>query len=404
MHRAHKIKLQPTKEQEQYFVHACGVARFAYNWALSEWIKEYANGGKPTEANLRKRLNAIKKDQFPWMSDVTKCAPQQAIKNLGSAFNNFFIQVGKGCVPGHPKFKKKGVNDRFRADNGPNDSKSNSFECVGKTIKLPKCGVVKTKEVLRFSGRTISATVSKQADGWYVTVLVDTNDIMSGPLGRGVVGVDLGIKNFAVLSTGEYFPTLVTNNKIKTRLAILSRNLSRKKKGSRNREKAKTKLSKLHKKIHNIRIDAIHKLTHKLATEFDTIAIEDLNVKKLLKTKNISSYIANSGFGEFRRQIEYKSDMTGASVFVADRFFPSSKTCSSCGKIHEMKLQNRVMDCECGNVVDRDLNAAINLKQNAISLIVSACGDDGAGSCGNTTTNLLSMKQEDLKTPFKSER
>ena len=398
MHRAHKIKLQPTKAQEQYFARACGTARFAFNWALAEWQKEYEAGGKPSEAALRKKLNSIKAVEFPWMSEVTKCAPQQAIKNVGTAFQNFFRRVKQGGKPGYPKFKRKGQHDSFRADNGPADANSHAVECIGKTIKLPRCGAVKMREALRFTGRTLSATVSKQADGWYVTLLVDTADIMSGPLGGGTVGVDLGLKNLAVLSTGEVLPPLKPHRALHSRLVRLSRSLSRKKKGSSNRVKAKTKLAKLHKRIADIRVDALHKLTHRLATEFDTIAIEDLNVKGMVRNRHLARSVSDAGFGEFRRQLEYKAAMTGTSVFIVDRFYPSSKTCSTCGEIHEMKLSNRVMVCGCGNVMDRDLNAAINLKNKAVSSTVTACGEDGSGRGGNTATKPASVKREDLST------
>lgn len=394
MHRVHKIKLDPTQEQAIYFARACGVARFAFNWALAEWKTEYEAGGKPNEAALRKRLNAIKAEQFPWMSEVTKVAPQNAIKNVGVAFQNFFRRVKQGGKPGYPHFKRKGLHDAFRADNGPKDAASHAVECDGKTIKLPRCGVVRMREQLRFTGRTLAATVSKQADGWYVAILVDTSDCLSGPLHRGTVGVDLGIKELATLSTGEVIPSLKPHRAAHARLVRLSRSLSRKQKGSSNRAKAKTKLAKLHKRIADIRSDALHKLTTKLATEFDTIAIEDLNVAGMLKNRCLARSVADAGFSEFRRQLEYKAAMTGARVHMVDRFFPSSKTCHSCGTIHPMKLSERVMVCDCGNIMDRDLNAAMNLKNNAASSAVSACGEESAGSGRKTGTKLASLKQE----------
>lgn len=394
MHRAHKIKLQPTKEQEQYFARSCGVARFAFNWALAEWKRQYEAGGKPSEISLRKQLNSIKATEFPWMSEVTKCAPQQAIKNVGTAFQNFFRRVKQGKKTGYPKFKKKGLHDSFRADNGPKDADSHAVECVSKTVKLPKIGVVKMRESLRFSGRTLSATVSKQADGWYVTLLVDTSDCLSGPLDRGVVGVDLGIKELATLSTGEVVPSLKPHKAAHARLVRLSRSLSRKQKGSSNRAKAKAKLAKLHQRIANIRTDALHKLTTKLATKFDTIGIEDLNVKGMLRNHCLARSIADAGFAEFRRQMEYKSLMTGAKIVVVDRFFPSSKTCHACGTIHSMKLSDRVMVCDCGNVLDRDLNAALNLKNKAVSLTASACGEEGSDVVQYGNVKLASVKQE----------
>lgn len=231
MHRVHKIKLDPTQEQAIYFARACGVARFAFNWALAAWKEEYEAGGKPNEAALRKRLNAIKGEQFPWMSEVTKVAPQNAIKNVGVAFQHFFRRVKQGGKPGYPRFKRKGLHDSFRADNGPKDAESHAVECIGKTIKLPRCGVVRMREELRFSGRTLAATVSKMADGWYVAILVDTSDCLSGPLDHGAVGVDLGIKELATLSDGTVFPSLKPHRAAHRRLVRLSRSLSRKQKG-----------------------------------------------------------------------------------------------------------------------------------------------------------------------------
>lgn len=394
MHRVHKIKLDPTQEQAIYFARACGVARFAFNWALAAWKEEYEAGGKPNEAALRKRLNSVKAEEFPWMSEVTKVAPQNAIKNVAVAFQHFFRRVKQGGKPGYPRFKRKGVHDSFRADNGPKDARSNAVECVGPTIKLPRCGVVRMRESLRFDGRTLAATVSRMADGWYVAILVDTSDCLSGPLDRGTVGVDLGIKELATLSTGEVVPALKPHRAEHARLTRLSRSLNRKQKGSSNRAKAKTKLAKLHLRIARVRTDALHKLTHKLATEFATIAIEDLNVKGMMRNRHLARSIADAGFAEFRRQLEYKAAMTGACVHVVDRFFPSSKTCHSCGTIHPMKLSDRVMVCECGNVMDRDLNAAMNLKINAASSAVSACGEEGSGSGRKARAKPASMKQE----------
>ena len=394
MHRAHKIKLDPTKEQEVYFTKACGVARFAYNWALAAWIEEYEKGNKPNHMAISKLLNSIKAIEFPWMSEVTKCAPQNAIKNVGAAFDNFFRRSKQGVKPGYPRFKRKGVRDSFRADNGPKSISSSAVKCLGKAVTLPRCGIVRMREQLRFSGRVLRATVSRMADGWYVTLLVDTNDCLSGPLGGGTVGVDLGIKEFATLSNGVVVPSLRPHREAHARLARLSRSLSRKQKGSSNRAKAKTKLAKLHLHISRVRVDALHKLTTHLATEFDTIAIEDLNVKGMLMNRHLARSIADAGFSEFRRQLVYKAAMTGARVHVVERFFPSSKICHSCGGLHPMKLNQRRMVCGCGVVIDRDLNAAINLKDHAESYSVSACGEESSGFGRKALTKLSSVKQE----------
>ena len=160
MLRAHKIKLQPTHAQVVHFARACGVARHAYNWALAQWKQQYEAGGKPSEMSLRKQYNAIKPTEFPWSLEVTKNAPQQAIKNLGTAFQNFFRRVKQGGKPGYPAFKKKGVRDSFRADNGPQKTGENAVAVSGKSVKLAKVGSVRMREELRFDGQVLSATVS----------------------------------------------------------------------------------------------------------------------------------------------------------------------------------------------------------------------------------------------------
>jgi len=400
MHRAHKIKLIPTKAQAIYFAKACGTARHAYNWALAEWQREYEDGGKPSEIALRKRLNSIKADEFPWYAEVTKCAPQQAIKNLGTAFQHFFRRVKQGGKPGYPRFKRKGVRDSFRADNGPQKKGEDAVKVDGKRVVLPRCGSVKMREQLRFSGQVLSATVSRMADGWYVTLLVDTEDRLEAKMNHGTVGVDLGVKSLAVLSTGEVIPSLKPHRAAHKRLVRLSRSLSRKKKGSANRAKAKAKLTRLHQRIANIREDALHKLSTRLVTEFEAIGIEDLNVSGMLRNRRLARSIADAGFAEFRRQLEYKAWMTGAAVYVADRFFPSSKTCSACGTINDLTLADRIYECGCGNVIDRDLNAAINLKSLAASYAVTACGEEGSGHDACVTTKPSLMKQEAISLDF----
>lgn len=350
---------------------ACGTARFAYNWALAEWRSQYENGGRPCESELRKKLNKIKHEKYPWMLEVTKNAPQQAIKNLGLAYryaiNSVKLNKKTGRKVGFPAFKRKGVRDSFRADNGPDDANSSAVECYGKIVVLPMCGMVRMREQLRFSGRIMSATVSKSADGWYVSLLVDTSDVLVSVCDNGAVGVDLGIKALATFSNGDVVENRHPNRSLHNRIAWLSKSLSRKAKGSKNREKAKAKLSRLHMRIKNIRNDSIHKLTTKLTTEFSVVAIENLNVTGMLKNRHLSRSIADAGFGEFRRQLSYKAAMTGCEVIVVDRFYPSSKTCSACGSINKLSLAQRVFVCACGLTIDRDLNAAKNILRQALS-------------------------------------
>jgi putative transposase len=371
---AHKIALDPNNVQASYFAKAAGTARFAYNWALAEWQRQYEawkqdnSLPKPSQAALRRQLNAIKREQFPWMLEVTKNAPQMAIIQLGEAFKNFFAGRAK-----YPKFRKKGVHDRFTLSN-------DQFSIDGCRIRIPKLGWVRMRESLRFNGKIMSATISRVADRWFASITVDVPDQSHLPKAenQGVVGVDLGVSALATLSTGETITGPKPHKALLTRLQRLSRSLSRKQKGSANRKKAKAKLARLHARIANIRQDALHKLTTDLTRRFHTIVIEDLNVRGMMANRHLARSIADMGFFEFRRQLEYKAAMRGGQVVIADRWFPSSKICSCCGhKQEELPLSVRRWSCSiCGVEHDRDLNAAINLKNYAVSSTVSACGGE----------------------------
>ena len=388
---AHKIALDPNNAQATYFARACGVARFAYNWALDEWQRQYEawkadnSRPKPSQAALRRQLNAIKREQFPWMLEVTKCAPQMAIIQLGEAFKNFFAGRAR-----YPQFRKKGVHDRFTLTN-------DQFDIDGRRIRIPNLGWVRMREPLRFAGKIMSATISRVADRWFVSIAVDTEDPPKRKAeNQGAVGVDLGVSALATLSTGEIITGPKPHKALLDRLRRLSRSLSRKQKGSRNRQKAKAKLAKLHARIANIRSDALHKLTTDLTRRFHTIGIEDLNVRGMVRNRHLARSIADMGFFEFRRQLEYKAEMRGGQVVVADRWFPSSRTCSACGSVQQdMPLSVRQWICpDCGACHDRDLNAARNLATYAASSAVSACGEEGSG-CGRTTAaKPASVKQE----------
>lgn len=390
---AHKIALDPNDGQATYFTRACGTARFAYNWALSEWRRQYKEGGKPSEAALRRRLNEVKREQFPWMLEVTKVAPQQAIKNLGVAFKRFFAGQGK-----YPQFKKKSVHDSFRADNGPG-----TFEVKDRRIKLPVIGWVRLREPLRFAGRLVSATVSRVADRWFVSVQVEIEPKASVSENQGkAVGVDLGVKALATMSDGSVFKGPKALRHCLTKLKRLSRSLSRKVRGSGNRRKAKAMLARLHARISNIRKDALHKLTTDIARRFQVIGIEDLNVRGMMANEALARSIADMGFHEFRRQLDYKAKMHGGIVIVAPRFYPSSKTCSACGHIAPtLPLSVREWTCPaCGGVHNRDRNAAVNLERLAVSSTVTACGEESSGGELAHVVKLASVKQESSAEPI----
>lgn len=376
MHVAHRIALDPNNKQATYFTKAAGVARFAYNWALASWNEQYkawqkdSTLPKPSESALRRELNAIKREKFPWMLEVTKCAPQQAIKNLGVAFGNFFNNRAK-----RPKFHKKGVHDSFYISN-------DQFEVKGRKIRVPNLGWVRMREELRFSGKIMSANISRTADKWFVSITVDTLEAtLHRTENQGVVGVDLGVKNLATLSSGKKIEGSKILKKLLDRLSRLSKSLSRKKLKSANRKKAKEKLSRLYARIANTRKDSLHKLTTSLVKEYEVLGIENLNVKGMMGNKHLSRALSDSSFGEFRRQLEYKRASTGTKVIVADRWFASSKTCSSCGhKLEKLSLKTRAWQCpSCGEHHDRDINAAINLRNLAASSAVTACGEASSG-------------------------
>ncbi|TQV61790.1 MAG: IS200/IS605 family element transposase accessory protein TnpB [Sulfurovum sp.] len=388
---AHKIALDLNNAQATYFARAAGTARFAYNWALAEWQRQYEawkqdnNLPKPSQAALRRQLNAAKRERFPWMLEVTKNAPQMAIIQLGDAFKNFFAGRAK-----YPKFSKKGVHDRFSITN-------DQFSVEGSRIRIPNLGWVRMRESLRFAGKIMSATVSRVADRWFVSIAVDTEDPPERKAeNQGVVGVDLGVSALATLSTGETINGPKPHKALLGRLRRLSRNLSRKVKGSENRKKAKDKLSRLHARIANIRQDALHKLTSDMTRRFHTIGIEDLNVRGMMANRHLARSIADMSFHEFRRQMEYKSERRGGIVVVADRWYPSSKTCSDCGhKLEILPLSLRQWICpDCGASHDRDVNAARNLATYAVSSTVSACGEEGSGSGRKTGAKPASVKQE----------
>ena len=400
MLRAHKIALDPNNAQATHFARACGVARFAYNWALAEWTRQYeawkADNSlpKPNQMALRRQLNAIKRSEFPWMLEVTKCAPQLAIMQLGEAFRNFFAKRAK-----YPKFRKKGIHDRFSISN-------DQFQIEGRRIRIPNLGWVRMREALRFRGKIVSATISRVADRWFASICVSVSDtdhaaslnLRSIPQAesQGAVGVDLGVSALATLSTGEVISGPKALACLLPRLRRLSRSVARKQKGSANRRKARLKLARHYARIANIRADALHKLTTDLTRRFELIGIEDLNVKGMLSNRHLSRSVSDMGFFEFRRQLDYKARDTGSLVVMADRWFASSKTCSDCGwKLEELPLSVRSWTCpNCGAEHERDVNAAKNLKEYAVSSTVSACGEEGSDQGRKFLVKPASVKQE----------
>lgn len=285
------------------------------------------------------------------MYEVSKCAPQEALRDLDRAFKNFFQGRAK-----YPHFKKKGIHDSFRL--------TGTIKVFPKHVQLPRLGKIRVKEeTAKFKGKILSATVSREADRWYVSLAVEVEISDPVPVVGEPVGIDVGLNHFAVLSTGEKIEAPKILEKNLKRLKKLSRQHSRKQKGSSNRKKSALKLAKLHRKIKNQRRDFLHKLSTKLAKTKPVIVIEDLAVKNIIRNKHLSRYIADAGWGEFRRMLEYKTKWYGSKLAIVPRFYPSSRMCSECGYVlPEIKLSMRRWVCpKCGTYHDRDINAAINL-------------------------------------------
>jgi len=368
MIRGHKIRLYPNNKQATYFAKACGIARFAYNWGLTEWKRRHDAGEKVTESKLRKALNEIKREQFPWMYEVTKCAPQLAIRNdLHNAFQNYFAKRAE-----FPKYHKKGVHDSFSISN-------DQFETHEKQAWIPLLGWVDMAEELRFDGKINGATISRTADKWYIAIQVEMPDITSSAhmCENQAVGVDLGVKALATLSDGTVIGGTKDGKRCARKLRRLSQELSRRqgaKKGetkSNNFKKTKRKISRLYAKMADIRANETHQLTTKLTRENSLIGIEDLDVREMMKNHDLARSVADMSFYEFRRQLEYKAPVTGTRVIIADRWFASSKICSVCGyKYDELDLSEREWTCGgCGTHHDRDVNAAENLRKYAVQTV-----------------------------------
>ncbi|NEO57388.1 MAG: IS200/IS605 family element transposase accessory protein TnpB [Okeania sp. SIO3B5] len=349
-----KTKLKVNNYQKTILAKHAGVARHAYNWGLAACIKEYEETKKrPSAITLHKRLVAEVKSINPWYYEVSKCAPQQALRDLERAFKNFLTIPNRGF----PVFKKKGRKDSFYLEG--------SIKIIqGNYIQLPRIGVVKTYEILP-NCKVKNVRISKRADSWYISFKYNFEPYPTEKVGE-TIGVDIGINTLATCSDGSKFANVKAYSQAKKRLVRHQRAVSKKVIGSKNRRKAVKKLAKLHKKVADIRADVLHKLTTWLAKNHSTIVIEDLNVSGMLKNHKLASAIADCGFYEFKRQLTYKCEWYGSELVIADRYYPSSQICSNCGHQQKMPLHLRTYECsECGFEVDRDFNAAINLKNYA---------------------------------------
>lgn len=366
MLKAYKTELDLNNKQRTIMNRCSGTARFVFNWALADRIKRHEANLTTNKFEQKRRFNALKVTTFPWIYDVPYSVMQEEFDKCDIAFQNFFRRVKKGEKPGFPKFKskKKGINSF---------TLRGSISVISSQIKLPCMGWLRLKEChyLPTGGvKILFANISYRAGHWFVSLQVEEPDKLIHVISKvDTIGVDMGIKVLATCSDGKVFENPKSLTRYERRLAHIQRELCRRQKGSKNRIKTKQKVARLHYRIANIRRFALNEVSNYLTVKAKPkqVVLEDLNVIGMLQNRHLSKAIADASFAELRRQLEYKCLWNGIGLITADRFYPSSKTCSVCGaKKPSLKLSERTFVCEvCGAIIDRDFNASLNLARLA---------------------------------------
>jgi len=406
--QAYRFALDLTPCQERACRSHAGAARFAWNWGLAKCKERYeAQGRWYSAAELHKAWNAQKKADpaLTWWTENSKCFYQEAFRDLERALRDFVTsRQGRraGRRLGFPRFKKRGrCRDSFRFGTGV-------MRCTGKTVTLPRLGTIAAHESTRKlvrrldngTARILSATVSRTAQRWFVSFTVEVERASPGRPGlpHSAIGVDLGVKTLltGVDDTGKVV-TVPGPKPLRTslrRLRRASRAHSRKRLRSANRAKAAARLARVHARVANVRADALHKATSAIAQRYETAVAEDLNVHGMVRNRRLARAIHDAGFGQALRMLDYKTARNGGRLIKAGRWFPSSRTCSGCGAVKtKLTLSERMYVCDiCGVVLDRDVNAAVNL------LKLAASGAESLNACGGTVRPGLarqdSVKQE----------
>lgn len=365
-HRSQKIALAPTSEQRQWFAQQCGYARFAFNFALSDFKDGLANDEWRSERELRKRFNA-RKSEFEWTAACDQRAAAYGIAHLGNAIDRWQDGISR-----FPKYKRRNARQSYSMEGA-------KVKVSGHTIRLPKIGVIQMWEGLRFKGRITKVTISRRAHRWFVSITVETEETPEAvDPALPVIGIDVGINTLATLDDGTQYPNPRPLRKYERQLAREQRKLSRKQYLSNNWFKQKRRVERVHYRIACIREDAHHQATTAIVNRARVISIETLKVTNMLKNRKIAKALSDAALGNFLALLKSKAEAIGVQILEAPEFFASSKTCSHCGHKKEiLTLSERQYDCvSCGHSVDRDVNAAINLKNLAVGPTESlnACG------------------------------
>lgn len=386
MFRSQKLLLKPNNQQLNLLRGSAGLSRFAWNWAVAFCKRHYAIFGnrackykRPSFYSLAKFWNKIKSRRFPWTIRYSKYVSEDAFRKFDKAMNAAFARIKRKESPGFPRFHKRGVKDSFNIV----PSSYHPLKIIGNRIRIPRVGMVRFETPLRWPGATmVYGQVKLRAGKWWLSLSYDLPDLTKLPEGRPTCGIDLGCTTLATIVSGgevvEEVKPLKPFAKAKRKIKRLCRIVSRRKKGSKRRERAKLKVAKAYERVANLRANQLHQLSSRIVKEFGVIVLEDLSVKGMAGGM-LAGTIADLGFAEFRHQIEYKAEAAGTKVVLADRFYPSSKSCSRCGEIKEnLSLSDRTFNCPgCGLSIGRDHNAGINLEKLGQSMPEVTHGESG---------------------------
>ena len=360
-----KFRLKPNKTQRKKIAQNSGSARFTYNYALERFIKSAAEKIYLSYEDITKELTGLKRDpQTQWLKDAPAQILQQSVKDAMLAIDRFFKGKKKNKKDGFPKFRKKFVHDSFRY---PQHISTNC-----NYVWLPKVGWVKFIKSREIEGTIKQAVVKREGNHWNISLACEIQQevVPVKPKEERVVGIDVGLLRFATLSSGDEIHNPRHLKSSLNDLKRLQQAYARTKRGSKNRLKLKVKICKLHLRIKNQRLDFLHKLTTHIVQNFDGIVIEYLHILGMLKNPHLALAISDVGWGKFFAMLRYKCEWYGKVLVVINRFLPTSKTCSSCGEKKDMPLSKRTYSCSrCGSEIDRDLNAALNIRKAGISFL-----------------------------------